>query len=132
MGLLQWLKPQKKKEPEMAKTRVKFTYTDGQKVDRRGPAQVFNLKAPIGITLPPGSEIKVDLGVSCNFPLHVFETRGNRARGIRLVDGIWACQDAEENLVLKMKNETQELVKFDLGETLARCAILDNSNISDE
>lgn len=114
----------------MPKVKVSFHVTDGKKPARdRGPAQVFNLRSPIPLNIPPGAEVRLDLAVSCSHPVHVFQARGLKARGLELVDGVWACHDADENIVLKIKNVSKETALVDEGETIARCAVLDNSNV---
>lgn len=122
-----------KKESEMsAKAKsdlVRFLVTDGVKPNRVGPARVFNLKAPIALNIPPGVTVKVKLGVSCNYPLHVFQARGCLQRGLKLPDGIWAAQDADTDLELTIKNESQETALIERGDVLARAFIISNVDI---
>jgi hypothetical protein len=46
-----------------------------------------------------------------------------------LVDGIWACQDAGESIMLPLENRTKEPIIIEQGEMVAKAAILDNSNV---
>lgn len=111
-------------------TKVKFSYQDGKKVARdRGPAQAFNLRSPSLLNLPPKAQVTVKLGVTCSHPVHVYQTRGLRERGVFLVDGVWAMQDAGGELELQLVNLSKETIVVEEGETLARCIVLDNSHV---
>ncbi len=77
---------------------------DGLKPNRVGPARVFNLKAPLQMNIPPNATVTVKLDLVCNYPLHIFEARGVKQRGLRLPDGIWAATDADTDLVIQLRN----------------------------
>lgn len=110
--------------------KVKFNYQDGKKVTRdRGAAQGFNLRSPSLLNLPSQAKVTVKLGLSCSHPVHVYQTRGLRERGVFLVDGVWAMQDAGGELELQLVNLSTETVIVEEGETLARCIVLDNTDV---
>lgn len=106
---------------------VAFKLADGMRPTRQGPAKSFNLRAPIDLTLPPGHERTLDLGLSCDHPVHIFQAAGPLSQGVILVDGIWAATDANVPLKIRIKNESKEQVFFGEGETLARCTVMDDS-----
>ena len=116
----------KKKEP------VRFLVSDGVKPNRVGPARVFNLKAPMLLNIPPGATVKVNLGVSCNYPLHVFQSRGCLQRDLHLPDGIWACVDADTDLSLTIENRGRETQFIEQGDVLARAFVMDNNDLEAE
>lgn len=102
---------------------VRFTRTDGFTPTRQGPAASFNLRSPVAFTLAPGEERSLDLGLSCDHPVHIFQARGPVSRGVVLVDGIWAATDADMPLVLRMRNTGDQASHFEEGETVARCTV---------
>lgn len=119
----------------MAKTKkdpVKFTVGDGVKPNRVGPGRVFNLMSPLRLNLPPGGEMTIDLDISCNYPLHIFQTRSMLQRELTLPDGVWAAVDADTHLKLTIKNNSKETQLFDRKDVLARAFILDNSDLEVE
>ncbi len=123
----------RKKEIEMKVTKkVKFTVADGRRPTRQGASKVFNLLAPVGMIIPAGTQVRVDLGVSCDHPLHVFQASNMVKRGVLLVDGIWAAQDADVPLILPLENRSNEDAMIEEGDTLARAAVFDNSDIEVE
>ncbi len=105
---------------------VKFEIMDGM-LPERGPAGVFNLRCPMGMDVKPGAKLDVKLGIRCDHPVHVFEARHMVLRDIRLVDGIWAANDAGNDLVLRMENLSGREQLFERGDILARCFVVDNS-----
>jgi hypothetical protein len=132
-----WVKTyvSRKKEPEMARAKrepVRFNVLDGVKPNRVGPARVFNLKAPIALNIPPGASVRVNLGVSCNYPLHVFQSRSMLQRHLELPDGIWAAQDADSDLTLVIANKGKEAQPIERGDVLARAFIMDNNDVETE
>lgn len=138
MGFLKWLKDKlsKKEQLEMAKQKkesVRFSLGgDGIKPNRVGPGRVFNLKAPLQMNIPPNATVTVKLDVACNYPLHVFEARGVRQRGLRLPDGIWAATDADVDLVIQLKNESGQTQLIERGDVVARAFIMDNNDLEVE
>lgn len=105
---------------------------DGLKPNRVGPARVFNLKAPLQMNIPPNATVTVKLDLVCNYPLHIFEARGVKQRGLRLPDGIWAATDADTDLVLQLRNETKETQLIERGDVIARAAVWDNNDLEVE
>lgn len=119
----------------MTKTKkavVKFTVGDGIKPNRVGPGRVFNLMCPLKLNLPPGAEMTIGLDLSCNYPLHIFQTRSMLQRGLTLPDGLWACVDADTDLRLTIKNNSKETQLLDRKDVLARAFILDNNDLEVE
>ena len=106
---------------------VVFKMTDGRKPTRQGAARSFNLRSPIDITLTPNSERTLDLGISCDHPVHVFQASGPLSQGVVLIDTSDSTVDSNVPLKIKIKNTSNEQVFFGEGETLARCSILDDS-----
>lgn len=105
---------------------IKFTVTDGIEPTVRRSDGTFELRSPYGFVLRKGQELKLDLGVRCNHAMHVFPAWELNRSNINLVDGIWAAQDAdpERNLVLVLKNNSNEDYFVERGHLLARCASL--------
>lgn len=128
-GLLKSLGFEKqKKEITMTTKKVSFEVQDGTKPVKNKEGS-FNLRAPMPFTLPVGAEVKMKLGVRCGAPVHVFQSRHLKERGIVLVDGMWAMHDANEDLVAKLRNEGKETVQVDIGEVIAKCVVIDNSDV---
>jgi hypothetical protein len=133
MGLWNWFRKKEKEMPKKErKEPVRWTVVDGMKPNRVGPARIFNLRAPFALNIPPGATVKVKLGVSCNYPLHVLEARSLRQRGLRLPDGIWAATDADIDLEVQLENKSGQLQLIEGGEPVARAFILDNNDLEVE
>jgi hypothetical protein len=136
MGFLKWLKNKlSKKENEMAKAKkesVRFAVLDGVKPNRVGPGKLFNLKSPLTLNIPAGATMKVDLGLSCNYPLHIIQARSMLQRSLLLPDGIWAAVDADTPLVLRIENKSKETALVERGDNLARAFVLDNNDLEVE
>lgn len=137
MGFLQTVasKFKRKKAEEMAKKKndpVRFTVTDGLQPSRQAPGQVFNLRSPLALNIKSKSTVKLALGVSCSYPLHLFEAAGLKQRSIRLPDVIWAAYDSDEALVVELRNESDTTQLIERGDTVARAFVMDNSEIEAE
>jgi len=137
MGFLQTVasKFKRKKAEEMVKKKndpVRFTVTDGLQPTRQSPGQVFNLRSPVALNIKSKASVKLTLGVSCSYPLHLFEASGMKRRSVRLPDGIWAAHDAEESLVIELRNESDSTQLIERGDTVARAFVMDNSEIEVE
>lgn len=111
----------------MPKKTVKFSYTDGRKVRRQPPSGTFNLRTQAALVLPPGAKVRLALGVSCDHPVHVFQSRAVLKQGVELADGIWAATDADQEIILFLENKGKATVYFESGDVLARCFVMDNS-----
>jgi hypothetical protein len=124
----------RKKEPDMAKKKepVRFSVFDGVKPNRVGPARVFNLKAPILLNIPPGASVKVPLGVACNYPLQIFQSRGCLQRDLHLAEGGGPAVDADTDLTIRVENRGKEVQLIEQGDVLARAFILDNNDLEAE
>lgn len=110
------------------KKKVTFTKKDGLTPTRNGPARTFNLRTPMALRLGVGEERTIDLGLTCDHPVHIFQARGPLQRGLTLVDGIWAATDAEVPLTLRVRNTSGEPLLVEEGETIARCSIFDDTD----
>lgn len=138
-GLLNLMKkksqPASEEHPNVHKpAAVKFSISDGKKPTRDDddPSSIFNLRAPMSLMLARGEERNVRLGVSCNYPLHVLQY-AKKMHLIQLVDGVWAAQDRDQELVLRVRNVSdQDPLYIEEGETIARAAILCNAGLSVE
>lgn len=124
----------KKKEPDMSRKKepVRWLITDGTRPNRVGPGRVFNLRSPTPLSVPPKATVTLKLGVECNYPLHVFQSRGCLQRGLHLSDGIWAAQDSDQELSLTIENRSGDTQLVERGDVLARAFIMDNSAFPDE
>lgn len=112
------------------KETVRFRLGDGVKPNRVGPARVFNLKSPLTLNIPPKAVVKVDLGLACNYPLHVFEARSLLQRGLRLLQP--GVLDADGDVIIGIENLGSEVVLLERGDVLARAAVIDNTGLSME
>lgn len=116
----------------MAKTKkepVRFSMGDGVKPNRVGPGRLFNLRSPIALNIPPGVSVRVDLGLACNYPLHIVQARGMLQRNLLLPDGLWAAVDADTDLQIRVDNKGSETALIERGDVLARAFILDNNDL---
>lgn len=115
----------------MAKKKtVTFKRLNGDAVipDRDGVSETFNLRASLPLTLKPGDELMVKFGISCDRPIHIYEARGVKARGLTLVDGIWAATDRDVELSIILKNSSNEEQLIERTDVLARFFVVDNSD----
>jgi hypothetical protein len=107
---------------------VEFTTLDGFKPDRDPTSGCFKLKLPMALSLQPNQEALVKLGLKCNYPVHLFASWEKKAIGIDLVDGTWACQDANQDLEVKVKNVGDKPLLLEAKETICKMAVLSNHN----
>lgn len=129
---LSFVNPFRKKraEEDMSKRVVKLRKTDGKTPTRHGPSKCFNLRAPLRVVVPANCpSLKVTMGLSFEAPIHVFGANSVKGYGVSLVDGVWAMHDTGQDVVLYLKNESKEDVIFEEGETMARCVVIDNSDV---
>lgn len=110
------------------KVKVKWFIGDGVQPTRRESDGCFELLLALPLNLQPGENRVVDLGVRCDHAVHVIPAWEKRAKGLELVDGIWAAQDADPNNNLKVtvKNVTSEMMLLDRGGLIARCIVFSN------
>jgi hypothetical protein len=124
--------PSHKGPSQLPSSTVKFNIMDGKKPtrDHEDPSQIFSLLAPVSLRLARGEEREVRLGVSCSHPVHVLQY-AKKSHLIRLVDGVWAAQDRDQELVLKIKNVSdQDPLLLEEGEVLARAAVFCNASVA--
>lgn len=111
-------------EAKMAKRRVvQFKKGDGLKPGRsEEPGRPFLLKTPVDITIRPQQVQAVRLGLSCNLPVLV--TRGADAK-------VFAPgQELEVTIEgAGRKGPSDEILEFGVGETVARCFVLDCTDL---
>lgn len=122
------IKTHGKEEIRMAKKKVSFNVKDGATPTRHASG-AFNLRVPMEFKLMPNQEYKLKLGLSCDKPVHLIQIPSLRDAGVVMVDGVWAMHDAGEEICVKLRNETPNLVLFDYGQVVARCVVIDNSDI---
>lgn len=116
------------------KSKVQWSVGDGVKPTQREPDGCFELKSPLDFVLAPGVKKTVDLGFKCNHAVHVIPAWEAVKKGLGLVDGIWAAQDAnpEQNLQVTVINNSSDKIFVDRGGILARCAVFSNQNFESE
>jgi hypothetical protein len=116
------------------KSKVQWIVGDGIKPSQRESDGCFEIKSPVSLTINPGVERKIYLGLRCSHALHFIPAWETKARGLQLVDGIWAAQDANphQELQLTICNDSASPVLVDIGDLLARCAVLSNQNLEPE
>jgi hypothetical protein len=125
----------KKESRNMAKAKkapLHWTVLDGVMPNRVGDARNFNLKNPLLLNIPPGATVSVDLGLSCNYPLFIFDSLSMRQRRLRLsYDSLGNPVDGGTFLKLTIKNEGTELAQLERGDVLGRAFALDNNDVEE-
>jgi dUTPase len=123
-----WVLPPK--EEEMAKKTVKFNVKDGSKPVKHGC--VLGLRAPLRLNLGARTSVVISLGVSCaDHPLVIFEYADLKKRGVALVSSGVVC-DSGTDLTVTLENRGDSVVLIERGDTVARAAVLDNSDFTVE
>lgn len=116
----------KEETPVPKKIPVKFNVTDGLKPTQNPPAMTFNLRCPVPMRIEPRTQVPLKLGLSCEHPLQLFESKNLRDRGLRVVDGA-GLLDAKTDLVLRLENVGTNPQYIEAGETIVRAHVLDDS-----
>ena len=114
----------KDKEEDMAKKRVKFQVQDGVKPERMGDAQSLTLRSPLQMTIPPGQQRQVKLGVTCSHPLQLFRYA---PRGLDLVST--GVAESQAPLTLVLENRSNAPIYVERGEALALAHVLDDTDV---
>lgn len=96
--------------------------TDGV-LPKRKQDGAWDLLASLPIRIPPGCDAILNLGVVCNYPSHVIQSRVMLAKGVTLPDGIWAASDSGTSIVLTLKNGSREDLYIERGDVVARCVV---------
>lgn len=135
MSILWWFNKkgsQVMREKDVKYPVVKFTVLDGFKPDRDITSGCFKVKLPMALNLQPKQEVLLKLGLKCNYPVHFFASWEKKAIGIDLVDGVWACQDANQELEIKVKNTKDIPLLLEARETIAKFVALSNHSVKVE
>ncbi len=116
------------------KIKVQWKVGDGVKPTRRESDGCFELKSPLQFVLFPGVKQTIQLGVRCDHAVHVLQAWETKKKGLDLVDGVWAAQDAnpDADLSLTVINNSSEKIFIERGDILARCGIFLNNNLDVE
>ena len=112
----------------MPRKTVKFNLKDGLKPTPAADGS-FNLRSPVRLAIRPETETLVDLGLSCNRAVQIFESKARKGTGLVFVPGLWQTQDSDVPLRLAVRNTGKEVILLEVGDTLARCHVLDNSDL---
>ncbi|MHB8407827.1 MAG: hypothetical protein ACYDHY_06890 [Acidiferrobacterales bacterium] len=112
----------------MPKKTVKFLLKDGLK-PTLAPDGSFNLRAATRLAIRPETEALIDLGLSCDRSVQIFEAKSRKGTGLVFIPGLWQTQDSGVPLKLAVRNTSKDVVLLEVGDTLARCHILDNSDV---
>lgn len=119
---LNWFGPRHTSEEQENNVKIKFSYTDGRKPGREGEGRPLNIKLPVGMNVPPGSERTIDLGMSCDHAL-----LGVPARILRSNSPV--VFNAGEPIVVKLKNDTAETLLLEEGEVILKAYVLENQKV---
>lgn len=116
------------------KSKIQWLVGDGVLPTQRAPDGCFELRSPLEFVLSPGVKKTIGLGYKCNHAVHVFPAWEPSKKGLGLVDGIWAAQDAnpEQDLQVTVINNSSEKIFVNRGDILARCAVFSNQNFEPE
>lgn len=108
-------------ERNVAKKIVKFKVSDGRKPTKsENPGKPFDLRLPISVNLTPNQSSTVRLGVTCDLPTIV--VRGGTAK-------LFA---PGEELLVELKNTTNDNNSWGEGEVVARAFVVDNTGLDVE
>lgn len=110
------------------KSNIKFVIGDGFMPTQRPVDGCFEVLNPYGFKLKPKQQIKIDAGFRCNHAIHLIPAWEQKEKGVEFVDGIWAAHDADpnKNIIVVIKNPTNETLFFEEKEVLARFAVFSN------
>lgn len=122
-----WKQERIEEVSKTGKIQAKFSYKDGKEVTRQDPSGVFNLRSPAQRNIPPNASIIFRLGIQCNYPIQVFEARGPKQRGLRL--STTEVVDSDEEIVLRVRNDSERTELIEIGDTLARGFVLNNLDV---
>lgn len=107
-----------KKEEQTSKVVPIFSVRDGKNPVVQNNA--ISLRAPVALTLTKDAKVPVDLGLSCNYPLFLYETPGLQQRGVRFLDGLAAGVDADRPITVVLENKSGVDQIIEVGDTIAR------------
>lgn len=127
IGLLERIFHRKKSEQvkdkeEVMQRKVVFTRTEGLRVKQDPTTGTFSLATPIEQRIGRMGSVAIDLGISCDRPVALCQPRGQRLRGI-VFDGP-AVFDAGDPIGVVLKNDSNDTVVLELGETVAKLLVL--------
>ena len=116
------------------KSKVQWQVRDGVKPTQRESDGCFELRSPLEFVISPGVKQTIGLGLRCSHAVHVIPAWEPKKKGLNLVDGIWAAQDAnpEYDLQVTVINDSSAKVFIERGDILARCVVFSNQNLDVE
>lgn len=121
--LKKWFSKHEQVEPKEKKmiTLIKFDH-NGFKPTLNSDRTAFNLRSPIPINLPPNTEMKLDLELSCNYPLQVFEAAFRAEKRVEV--NVPGAVDANRNISVTILNKTGSQLLLEAGDTICRAVPL--------